>query len=83
LLACLASSTAIPEPYVCPTRSGGVQFEWERGSRYFEVEVVGRFAAEYYFSDTDERSVATGEVFDGELLDPIVEFIHKVEAAAS
>lgn len=45
----------LPRPFINPTRSGGVQFEWESGPRYFEVEFVDGNRVRYLFEDTDAR----------------------------
>jgi hypothetical protein len=37
-------------PHVHPTRSGGVQFEWESANRYFEIEVAAD-ATHFFFQD--------------------------------
>lgn len=45
----------MPRPHVNPTRDGGVQFEWEIGSHYFEIEVDGEHTVTYFFCDDDEH----------------------------
>lgn len=42
-------------PYIYPTRSGGVQFEWEQGSKYLEIEVLDGHSAAFYYEGTDAR----------------------------
>jgi hypothetical protein len=74
----LAALADVPQPYVNPTRSGGVQFEWEAGDRYFELEVVAQRAAEYLYCDGTARVQDTGKVLEGESLEPIVAYIRKV-----
>src|SRR5579862_7936334 len=50
-----SSTTPMPQPHINPTPSGGVQFEWEDGSRYFEVEIVGENAASLLFEGPEEQ----------------------------
>ena len=78
LLICLAVEQDFPKPYVNPTRSGGVQFEWENGSRSFELEIVGERAATFLYSDSDERVEETGDVFETESLSSVLTYIHRV-----
>jgi len=63
LLLSLCHDPALPQPHIHPTRSGGVQFEWENGSRYFEIEVQGERAATYFYSDDDTRTETNGLIF--------------------
>ena len=63
LLLSLCDDPDLPQPHIHPTRSGGVQFEWESGDRYFEIEVHGERAATYVYSDD-----ATGEETSGTIL---------------
>jgi hypothetical protein len=81
LICSLARGGFDTRPYVYPTRSGGVQFEWEQGSRYLEIEVVGEFAATYHYSDSAARTMTSGEVFQQEPLDDLLQLIQRVEAA--
>ena len=46
-------STGIPLPHVVPTVTGGIQFEWEAGSRCLEIEVTGTNRYEVYFEDEE------------------------------
>ena len=79
LLFCLCVNTDLPQPFVNPTRNGGVQFEWEAGSRYFELELVDEGAAAYLYCDTAAQVEETGSIFqDGDLLEPVRERIRKV-----
>jgi hypothetical protein len=71
----------IPKPHINPTRDGGVQFEWEAGPRYFEVEVVGRGAASYFYQDQDARIEQEGEIFEDEPLTDVVRYIELVASA--
>jgi hypothetical protein len=51
LLRALVAEQIFSKPHIYPTRSGGVQLEWERGERYFEIEVVSPTAVELYYVD--------------------------------
>ena len=81
LLVCLCQNTDLPKPYVNPTRDGGVQFEWEAGERYFEIEVVAERAATYLYCDDAAHVEETGSIFEEEdPLEPVRAYIRKVEA---
>jgi hypothetical protein len=80
LIDCLSQAPGIPKPYVNPTRNGGVQFEWEAGERYFELEVVAERAATYYWRDRSKADQKEGMVFEGEPLDTVVEYVRRVGA---
>jgi len=83
LLASLCRAEDVTKPHVNPTRSGGVQLEWENGSRYFEIDVVAERAATYLYRDCDSGVEDTGEVFEGEPLLSIIRFIRRVMATAT
>jgi hypothetical protein len=68
------------KPHVNPTRDGGVQFEWEVGQRYFELEVEAERAATYLFCDDAKRVEETGEIFEGESHASVLDYIHRVGA---
>jgi hypothetical protein len=78
LLYCLCLNTDLPRPQVNPTRNGGVQFEWELGDRYFELEVLAERAATYLYCDAAARVEETGDVFEDEALEPLRAYIRKV-----
>lgn len=78
LLLSLCHDPALPQPHIHPTRSGGVQFEWENGTRYFEIEVQGERAATYFYSDDDTGEETSGTVFEDESLVVPMFFIHRV-----
>ena len=80
LIECLARTADLPQPHVNPTRNGGVQFEWEAGDRYFELEVVAEGEAAYYWRDHSKADQQEGTVFVGERLDRIRDFIRSVGA---
>jgi hypothetical protein len=75
---CLSQVADLPQPHVNPTRNGGVQFEWEAGERYFELEIVAENAAEYLYCDYVARAEETGNVFEGESLDEVLAYIRRV-----
>jgi hypothetical protein len=80
LLVCLCDNADLPKPYVNPTRNGGVQFEWEAGERYFELEVVAERAATYLYCDNAAHVEETGNVFEEESLEPVLAYIRSVGA---
>ena len=80
LLRCLCEDTDLPRPYVNPTRNGGVQFEWEAGQRYFELEVVAERAATYLYCDDVAHVEETGDIFETDPLEPVLAYIHSVGA---
>lgn len=78
LLLSLASSADVPKPHVNPTPDGGVQFDWERGSRYFELDVVSPDTAEYLYADPAERAEEEGAVREGESLEIVIGYVRRV-----
>jgi len=78
LIRCLAEVDDLPQPHVNPTPAGGVQFEWEAGQRYFEIEIVGERAAEYLYCDDAAHVEETGNLFEGELLEQVIAYIRNV-----
>ena len=78
LIACLANDPDLPKPYVNPTRNGGVQFEWEAGSRYFELDVVAERAATYLYCDDAKHVEETGKVFEDDFLSLVFSYIYRV-----
>ena len=78
LLACLCKVERFAKPYVNPTPTGGVQFEWEKGARYFEIELVAERAATYLLRDDAVGIEESGEVFEGESLDAILAYLRRV-----
>ena len=77
----LCRGADLPKPHVNPTPSGGVQFDWEEGSRYFEIEVA-EGAVTYLFCDYDAGVEDSGELSDEDPLDPIVRYVRRVTAHA-
>lgn len=80
LLECLCENADLPKPHVNPTPSGGVQFEWEVGPRYFELEVVAERAATYLYCDDAAGVEETGDVFELESLKSVLDHVYKVIA---
>lgn len=78
LIKCLAQVDDLPQPHVNPTPAGGVQFEWEAGQRYFEIEIVGERAAEYLYCDDAAHVEETGNLFEEEPLEQVVAYIRSV-----
>jgi len=81
LIDCLSQAPGVPKPYVNPTRNGGVQFEWEAGERYFELEVVAEGAATYYWRDHSKADQKEGMVFEGDALDTVLDYVRRVGAS--
>lgn len=51
-----------PNPSVIPTSRGGIQFQWELGSKYLEIEVFPPDKIEaYYFDSSKPESEEEGE----------------------
>lgn len=66
LLEILISSTpALTPPHINPTRDGGIQFEWETGCRYLEIEILGPYEAHYYFEDKSDGTCGEGRISEG------------------
>ena len=78
LIECLAQVPDLPQPHVNPTRNGGVQFEWDAGERYFELEIVAERAATYLYSDEAARIEETGDVFEEDSLELVLGYIRSV-----
>lgn len=79
LLRLLASDDAnIMKPHIHPTRSGGVQFHWEYGSRYFEIEVLDEKTAHFYFIDSNSLREYEGELHLGDRLTDVLRLLRDV-----
>ncbi len=74
----MASSSDIPPPHIHPTPGGGVQFEWESGSRYFEIEWIDPITIQYYYEDKDAGDEYQGTFKDGGVLDGVREYASRV-----
>jgi hypothetical protein len=78
LIYCLCKNTDLPKPSVNPTRNGSVQFEWETGDRYFELEVVAERAATFLYCDEVAHVEETGDLFEeDDALEPVRDFVRK------
>ena len=82
LLESLASEAGIPKPHVNPTPSGGVQFEWESASRYFEVEVVGPDQVNALYQDVVTKEQAEWERPATLPVDDLRDYIRRVAERA-
>lgn len=80
LLLRLCQARDLPKPHINPTRDGGVQFDWEEGPRYFEVEVQGAGEATYFWRDHAAAVEEEGTISEGEPLDAVVQFVRRVGA---
>lgn len=78
LLYRLAKSRRVSKPHINPTRGGGIQFEWEAGSRSFEVEVVSEDCATYSFQDGAARLEEEGQLSPDEPLDVVAGYVERV-----
>jgi hypothetical protein len=78
LLVALCSAGNLPKPHVHPTRDGGVQFEWESATRYFEIEVAAEGVATFFFRDDEGKTEDHGEILAGQPLDPILDEVRCV-----
>ncbi|HQU41442.1 MAG: hypothetical protein B7Z73_02295 [Planctomycetia bacterium 21-64-5] len=67
LAALLAVEKSLPKPYIHPTPSGGVQFHWESGQRYLEIELTEVDCGQFYFVDRSDASESGGGFRVGEL----------------
>ena len=79
MLKCLHDCDNLPRPHINPTRDGGVQFEWESGSRYFEIEVVAPMAASYFYEDAAAGTQEEGQIFVDESLETVLRYIFLID----
>lgn len=77
LLLSLCRAGAVPRPHVNPTRTGGIQFEWEEGSRDFEIEIIDENAAAYFYRDDAMALEEEGELSVGGRLGGLLEYIRR------
>jgi hypothetical protein len=82
LAALVAADDELVKPHIHPTPSGGVQFHWESGSRYFEIELVDADTAQFYFLDRAALTEAHGDLRMDDPLDEIVEYARRVSKEA-
>ena len=78
LLACLAKASSLPKPHIHPTPAGGVQFEWEKGARYFEIELTSPREAQLYFQDRQAGREEEATLHDGDSLEPVFRYLQQV-----
>lgn len=69
----------LTKPHIHPTRSGGVQFHWESGPRYFEIEILGPSTAQYYFVDNNSHQETEGQLRVGDSVAPILQLLRTVD----
>jgi hypothetical protein len=70
----------LTKPQVHPTPSGGVQFHWESGQRYFEIELIDPHSAHYYYVDPATSTEAEGDVRVGDSLAQVLHYARSVTA---
>jgi len=80
LLVRLCHAGDLPKPHINPTRDGGVQFDWEEGPRYFEIEVEGAGKAGYFWRDDVAAIEEEGAISEEDPLDAVVGFVRRVAA---
>lgn len=80
LLWSLSEVVEIPKPHIYPTRSGGIQFEWELDGRYIELEVDSPQTATWYFCDEKTHAEEEGTLRVSDSLEEIVVLILRVVA---
>jgi hypothetical protein len=69
----------LPKPHIHPTRSGGVQFHWESGPRYFEIELLDPRTARYYYVDGNLHQEIEGQLQTGDSVTPILPLLRAVD----
>lgn len=77
LLRSLCDAGAVPRPHVNPTRTGGIQFEWEEESRYFEIEIIDKTTAVYFYRDDAMALEEEGELSVNGPLDGVLKYIQR------
>ena len=78
----LAAAADIARPHIHPTPSGGVQFEWEAGPRYFEIELLDGATAKYYFEDRDARDESEGTFRGLNSVSAVLGYVRQVGSAS-
>jgi hypothetical protein len=68
----------LTKPRIHPTPSGGVQFHWEMGEKYFEIEMLDPRNARFYFVDHEGTTETEGTLRMGDLLDDVVKYVRRV-----
>ena len=74
----MCSAADFSKPHVNPTRDGGVQFEWENGARYFEIEIAAEGAASFFFRNDESSVEEDGSILASESLEPVLEYVRLV-----
>lgn len=69
-------------PSINPTRSGGVQFEWETELGYVELETTARNVAEFYWTNAVDGE-GEGNILSGEVLQPVLDQVQKLYSGAT
>lgn len=75
LLQSLGETRVVPQPHIYPSRSGGIQLEWELRGKYLDIELLSGTEARYFFSDSTTHSEAEGMLREGESLDEVITLI--------
>ena len=78
LLYRLAKSRRVAQPHINPTRRGGIQFEWEAGSRSLELEVVSEDCAAYFYQDADAGIEEEGQLSPDGPLDVVAGYVQRL-----
>ena len=82
LLARLAQLPWLPRPYIDPTPSGGVQFEWDRGDRSFEIAIVAENLVTFLYEDLSSKESIEGDLpIDPSGLRSIVDYLFRTTQA--
>jgi hypothetical protein len=68
----------ISRPHINPIPSGGVQFEWEAGPKYLEVEIVGENAVSLLFESPDEVHELTDRALTDDILEIVIHYARSV-----
>jgi len=55
LLILLEVFVGVSRPHVNPTPAGGLQFEWEKGSKYLEIEIDPDEGISYFYKDSEKH----------------------------
>ena len=77
LLLAIAQEKGVPKPHVVPTNSGGVQFEWESGQRYFEIKIVDPFTVHFLFEDREARESVEDAMNIDDHLEELIAYIRR------
>ncbi len=75
----VANASKMDKPHISPTPAGGVQFDWDSGGRYLEIEVTDPKSARYFFEDRDGNCEAEGTILLGEPINQFVSYLRRVE----